>query len=68
MEAIDLDKLLELEATLLTHAVGGRDIEEDPLATAETVAALVRRQWRHLGNQVIGRLGSNDILPRPGAQ
>jgi len=66
MDAIDLDKLLDLEATLLAHSAGEGepDIEDDPALNAETVAGLVRREWRNLGRQVIGRLGEGDILPR----
>ena len=68
MEAVDLDKLLELESVLLLHACGGEQ-PQDPFASAEAevVAELVRRQWRRLGEQVIGRLAAGDILPRPGA-
>ncbi len=64
MDAVDVDKLIDLEASLLIYAT--RDDSEDPHRHADAVAEVVRRQWRNLGEELIGRLGSGDILPRLG--
>jgi hypothetical protein len=63
VEAVDVDKLLELEASLMILACQAG--AEDPDNHADLVADVVHRQWRRLGKQLIGRLGQCDILPRP---